>query len=150
MTTPQEPSFFPPPNPRFTLELEFVTALSNPYYLSHLASTYPHLLNPPSEEHRGPPSADASDSSSDTDAECFARYIQYLHATFSTPTYAKYLTHPGATLRALRLLGEERFRREVIRPDVVERLLGLGALGGEGQGGTEGEKGGEEGQQQGG
>lgn len=36
-----------PPSLRFTLELEFVLSLSNPYYLSHLALTYPHLLNPP-------------------------------------------------------------------------------------------------------
>lgn len=34
----------------------------------------------------------------------------------------RFLEYPGPTLRALELLQEERFRREVLRPDVVGRL----------------------------
>lgn len=96
---------------RFTLELEFVLALSNPTYLQHLATTYPHLFNPP-------PSPNNT-----IDATKFAAYLSYLYEYWRTPQYAKYLTHPAATLNMLRLLQEERFRREVVRPDVVGALL---------------------------
>ncbi len=105
-----------PPSPRFTLELEFVLSLSNPYYLSHLAVNYPHLLNPPLD------SPDTS-SSSDSEATKFAAYLAYLYAYWRTSQYSKYLTHPGAVLRNLELLQQERFRRDIIRPDVIARLL---------------------------
>lgn len=99
-------------NPRFTLELEFVSSLANPYYLSHLAVTYPNLL-----EISHPDSSSSSD-----DAKAFAAYLAYLYSYWRRPEYVQFLTHPGATLRALRLLQEERFRRDIIRPQVIEAL----------------------------
>ncbi|PYH89101.1 hypothetical protein BO71DRAFT_118052 [Aspergillus ellipticus CBS 707.79] len=125
---PQQP---PPPtltNPRFTLELEFVSSLANPYYLSHLAVTYPNLLgiNKSGEE------SDATADSADPDAQAFAAYLAYLYSYWKTPEYAQFLTHPGATLRALRLLQEENFRRDIIRPDVIANLAGTGIPGEQG------------------
>lgn len=108
-----------PPTPlshRFTLELEFVLCLANPHYLQYLAVNYPHLLNKPTASHS---SVDVEDS----DAARFARYLEYLYDYWRTPQYAKYLTHPGATLRNLELLQQEQFRRDIIRPDVVAKLL---------------------------
>ena len=110
----------PPPSttsPRFTLELEFVLSLSNPYYLQHLATSYPHLFT--------------SSSSSNNSAQKFSAYLTYLHTYWSLPQYAKFLTHAPAVLHTLKLLQEERFRREVIRPDVVEALLRGGGGGGQ-------------------
>jgi mediator of RNA polymerase II transcription subunit 31 len=97
-------------SPRFTLELEFVLSLSNPHYLQHLATVYPHLFVP-------------STTSTENDATKFAAYISYLYAYWRTPEYAKFLTHPGAVLNTLKLLQEDQFRRDVVRPDVVELLL---------------------------
>lgn len=116
----------PPPtltNPRFTLELEFVSSLANPYYLSHLAVTYPGLL--------GIARADDNDldDASDPDVEAFAAYLAYLYSYWKTPEYAQFLTHPGPTLRALRLLQEERFRRDIIMPQVIEGLAGVAMPG---------------------
>ncbi|RMZ88005.1 hypothetical protein DV736_g4763, partial [Chaetothyriales sp. CBS 134916] len=125
-----------PPLPyRFTLELEFVLCLSNPYYLSHLASTYPHLLNPPSTSTAANGAPTVPDD--DTPASCFARYLAYLYSYWKTPQYSQYLTHPGSTLRSLELLQSEEFRKDVIRPDVIERLLRTQpeSLGGETGGG---------------
>ena len=99
-------------SPRFTLELEFVLSLSNPHYLQHLALVYPHTFIPP-----------AADTASDSDAAKFTAYLKYLYTYWSTPEYAKFLTHPGAVLNTLKLLQQEQFRRDVIRPDVVEALL---------------------------
>ncbi|KAJ5111557.1 hypothetical protein N7532_002092 [Penicillium argentinense] len=111
----------PPPtltNPRFTLELEFVSSLANPYYLSHLAVNYPNLL--------GISRADDDDeSSSAPDAQAFAAYLAYLYSYWKTPEYSQFLTHPGPTLRALRLLQEDKFRREIILPQVIEGLAGF-------------------------
>lgn len=123
MATEAQP---PPPtltNPRFTLELEFVSSLANPYYLSHLAVTYPNLL--------GISRADDSDpkSTSSPDAEAFAAYLAYLYSYWKTPEYAQFLTHPGPTLRALRLLQEDAFRRDIILPQVIEGLAGFGVAG---------------------
>ncbi|KAI1617278.1 mediator complex, subunit Med31 [Exophiala viscosa] len=101
---------------RFTLELEFVLCLANPHYLQYLAVNYPHLLNKPTASHS---SIDIEDS----DAARFTRYLKYLYEYWRTPQYAKYLTHPGATLRNLELLQQEQFRRDIIRPDVVAKLL---------------------------
>ncbi|RAL09048.1 mediator of RNA polymerase II transcription subunit 31 [Aspergillus homomorphus CBS 101889] len=129
--TQQQQQQPPPPtltNPRFTLELEFVSSLANPYYLSHLAVTYPNLLGI-SQSTDEPDPADTTNptaSSRDPDATAFAAYLAYLYSYWKTPEYAQFLTHPGATLRALRLLQEENFRRDVIRPDVVEALAGNG------------------------
>ncbi|KAF2136145.1 uncharacterized protein K452DRAFT_302995 [Aplosporella prunicola CBS 121167] len=83
---------------RFELELEFVQCLANPWYLNHLAAQK-HLDNP--------------------DFVAYLDYLQY----FRQPKYAKYLTHPGPTLRALQLLQQEHFRREIIMPDTVGRMI---------------------------
>ncbi|KAJ5668591.1 uncharacterized protein N7477_007161 [Penicillium maclennaniae] len=112
----------PPPtltNPRFTFELEFVSSLANPYYLSHLAVTYPGLL--------GISQADENDddSASSPDAQAFAAYLAYLYSYWKTPEYSQFLTHPGPTLRALRLLQEDTFRRDIILPQVIEGLAGV-------------------------
>ncbi len=108
-------------NPRFTLELEFVSSLANPYYLSHLAVTYPNLL--------GISRADDDDGSSSPDAQAFAAYLAYLYSYWKTPEYSQFLTHPGATLRALLLLQEETFRHDIIRPQVIEGLAGMDVSG---------------------
>ncbi|MCJ1355562.1 MAG: suppressor of hpr1 [Icmadophila ericetorum] len=96
----------PPPPPsseplyaghtRFTLELEFVSLLSSPAYLSHLASQK-YLSSPP-----------------------FVAYLSYLQY-WSTPPYIQYLSYPGPTLRALEMLQREDFRKDVLRPEVVGR-----------------------------
>ncbi|KAF9888142.1 hypothetical protein FE257_009278 [Aspergillus nanangensis] len=138
----------PPPtltHPRFTLELEFVSSLANPYYLSHLAVTYPALLGiSRSSDDNDTDNADTADP----DAQAFAAYLAYLYSYWKTPEYAQFLTHPGATLRALRLLQEETFRRDIIRPQVIEGLIGTGipsdqgvtAMEGTGTGEQEGEQ----------
>lgn len=110
-------------NPRFTLELEFVSSLANPYYLSHLAVTYPSLL--------GISRADDNDddSASAPDAQAFAAYLAYLYSYWKTPEYSQFLTHPGPTLRALRLLQQDRFRRDIILPQVIEGLAGVNVPG---------------------
>ena len=105
-----------PPVPlsaRFTLELEFVLCLANPYYLNYLAATCSHLLNKPAD----------TTLEDDTDAAKFARYLKYLYDYWKTPKYSQFLTHPGAALRNLELLQQEQFRKDIIRPDTIERLL---------------------------
>ncbi|KAE8351707.1 SOH1-domain-containing protein [Aspergillus coremiiformis] len=140
MDQPQPPidqSQQPPPptlsNPRFTLELEFVSSLANPYYLSHLAVTYPYLLGISNAGDEG----DAAKDTADPDAQAFAAYLAYLYSYWKTPEYAQFLTHPGATLRALRLLQEDTFRRDIIRPQVIEELAGTGINNGAGGVATE-------------
>ena len=83
---------------RFELELEFVTMLSSPLYLNHLASL--KLLQAP-------------------DFVAYLKYLQY----WTRPEYIKYLTYPGPTIRALELLQEERFRTEILSPEVVGILM---------------------------
>ncbi|KAL1638918.1 Mediator of RNA polymerase II transcription subunit 31 [Diplodia intermedia] len=83
---------------RFELELEFVQCLANPWYLNHLA-VQKYLDSP--------------------DFVAYLDYLQY----FAQPQYAKYLTHPGPTLRALQLLQQEQFRKEIIMPDTVGRMI---------------------------
>ncbi|KAJ5116162.1 hypothetical protein N7456_000510 [Penicillium angulare] len=117
-----EPGAPPAPaltNPRFTLELEFVSSLANPYYLSHLAVTYPNLLG------ISQANDDDDDSASSPDAQAFAAYLAYLYSYWKTPEYSQFLTHPGPTLRALRLLQEDAFRRDIILPQVIEGLAGV-------------------------
>ncbi|KAA8646506.1 hypothetical protein EYZ11_009448 [Aspergillus tanneri] len=138
---PQEPPTLT--NPRFTLELEFVSSLANPYYLSHLAVNYPNLLGISGAGDDD----DTKDDTSDPDAQAFAAYLAYLYSYWKTPEYAQFLTHPGATLRALRLLQEETFRRDIIRPQVIEGLAGTGVVGY--QDGTDADTGQQEGEQAG-
>lgn len=129
MTT-NAPSTSSPPkttSPRFTLELEFVLSLANPYYLSHLAVTYPHLLNPP-ESASATSKSKQTTGETDSDAAAFAAYLAYLYSYWQTPEYSQYLTHPGATLRALRLLQEESFRADVIKLGVIDALMGFGEV----------------------
>ncbi|KAH8811437.1 SOH1-domain-containing protein [Xylogone sp. PMI_703] len=90
---------------RFEIELEFVQSLSNPFYLNHLA-VQKYLESPP-----------------------FIAYLAYLQY-FAQPPYTKYLTYPGPTLRNLELLQQERFRAEILSPDVVARLVEEGVKAG--------------------
>lgn len=73
-------------------------SLANPYYLNHLASQ--KLLTQPD----------------------FVAYLAYLRY-WAAPPYLKYLTHPGPTLRHLELLQHERFRQDVMSPNLVQRLV---------------------------
>lgn len=100
-----------PPNPsaddepkyggfsRFEIELEFVQSLANPHYLNHLASQ--KLLSDPA----------------------FVAYLDYLQY-WTKPPYIKYLTYPGPTLKHLQLLQQERFRQDIISPELVAALAG--------------------------
>lgn len=77
---------------------QFVQSLANPFYLNHLASQ--KLLTQPA----------------------FVAYLAYLQY-WSRPPYLKYLTYPGPTLRHLELLQQERFRQDIMSPDLVQRLV---------------------------
>lgn len=105
-------TFLPPPKHRFTLELEFVQSLSNPHYLHHLSASQPSLLSDPS----------------------FQRYCAYLRAYWPTDPYIRYLSHPDLSLRALDLLAVPAFRRDVLNPGVVGRLVEEGMRGPSGAG----------------
>lgn len=98
---------------RFDLELEFVLCLANPSYLQWLAVTHSTLLNE---------SESTAKSDEDSDHARFVRYLRYLYEYWKRPEYAKYLTHPAATLRNLKLLQNEGFRSELARPEVMHRL----------------------------
>ncbi|KAI1104539.1 SOH1-domain-containing protein [Jackrogersella minutella] len=87
---------------RFEIELEFVQSLANPFYLNHLASQ--KLLSEPA----------------------FVAYLSYLRY-WTRPPYVKYLNYPGPTLKHLELLQEERFRQDVISPELVQVLAAEGA-----------------------
>lgn len=80
------------------LGLQFVQCLGNPWYMHHLAGQ--KLLEK-------------------------AEFIAYLHYLqyFSQPKYIKYLTYPGPTLQALRLLQQEKFRQDILMPETVVRLI---------------------------
>jgi mediator of RNA polymerase II transcription subunit 31 len=85
---------------------------ANPHYLLHLATlTTPNAdgTNIPLLTH--PP---------------FIAYLEYL-LYFTKPPYLKYLTYPGPTLKNLELLQSERFRREVLSPNVVAALIAEGS-----------------------
>ncbi|WYZ39473.1 hypothetical protein EsH8_III_001387 [Colletotrichum jinshuiense] len=107
-TAPGQAASPPPPPPdnepvyggftRFEIELEFVQALANPFYLNHLATQ--KLLTRP-------------------DFVAYLAYLQY----WSRPPYLKYLMYPGPTLKHLELLQQEQFRQDVISPDLVQRLV---------------------------
>jgi mediator of RNA polymerase II transcription subunit 31 len=78
--------------------LQFVQSLANPYYLNHLAAQ--KLLNQPA----------------------FVAYLAYLQY-WSRPPYLKYLTYPGPTLKNLELLQQERFRQDILSPDLMNKLV---------------------------
>lgn len=71
--------------------------MGNPQYLNHLASR--KLLSNPA----------------------FIAYLDYLQY-WSRPPYVKYLTYPGPALKNLQLLQQEKFRQEIISPDLVQAL----------------------------
>ena len=48
------------------------------------------------------------------------------------PEYTKHLLYPGPTLKALELLQQERFREEMLSPEIMGRLIEAWALGGKG------------------
>lgn len=77
---------------------QFVQCLANPLYLNHLAAQK-YLSRPE-----------------------FVAYLAYLRY-WARPPYVKYLTYPGPTLRHLELLQGEAFRRDILSPDLVERLF---------------------------
>ncbi|KAL2016828.1 hypothetical protein VTK56DRAFT_2951 [Thermocarpiscus australiensis] len=83
---------------RFEVELEFVQSLSNPQYLNYLASRK-YLTNP-----------------------AFVAYLDYLQY-WTRPPYLKYLTYPTATLRMLQLLQQEKFRQDIISPDLAQAMV---------------------------
>lgn len=80
---------------------QFVQCLANPFYLNHLASQ--KFLNNPA----------------------FVAYLAYLQY-WSRPPYIKYLNYPGPTLKHLELLQEERFRQDIISPDLAQALAAEG------------------------
>ncbi|CAF9927556.1 MAG: suppressor of hpr1 [Gomphillus americanus] len=82
---------------RFELELEFVSMLASPTYLSYLAST--KILQQPQ----------------------FVAYLDYLQY-WTRPPYVQYLVYPVATLHVLELLQREDFRKDILNPQVVSKL----------------------------
>lgn len=76
---------------RFTIELEFLSSLSSPAYLTHL-----HAMG-----HFHSPS--------------FLRYLAYLHQTWSQPRYIKYLRYPNAILLCKALVDSPTFRETIGR-----------------------------------
>ncbi|KAL2133357.1 hypothetical protein VTI74DRAFT_2486 [Chaetomium olivicolor] len=86
---------------RFELELEFVQSLANPQYLNYLASRK-FLTNP-----------------------SFVAYLDYLQY-WTRPPYLKYLTYPTATLKMLELLQQEKFRQDIISPDLAQAMIAEG------------------------
>jgi mediator of RNA polymerase II transcription subunit 31 len=59
----------------------------------------------------------------------FVAYLDYLQY-WSRPPYLKYLTYPGPTLKNLELLQQERFRQDIISPDLVQALIVQGMKAG--------------------
>ncbi|OQO00899.1 Mediator of RNA polymerase II transcription subunit 31 [Cryoendolithus antarcticus] len=86
---------------RFEIELEFVQSLSSPLYLHHLA-TQQYFASPE-----------------------FIAYLKYL-LYFTQPEYLVYLTYPGPTLKNLELLQTEEFRRDLLNPGLIERMVNEG------------------------
>lgn len=122
MDSNSTPSTSPPINLRFTLELEFVLALSNPAYLHWLSYTYPHLFNPPNSDGLSTTTNVDDDMEDNSDCARFTRYLAYLYSYWQQPAYSQFLTHPTATLWILALLQKEQFRRDIVNPQLIERL----------------------------
>ena len=55
------------------------------------------------------------------DDPAFVAYLDYLQY-FKRPEYVVYLSYPAATLKALEMLQQERFRKDIIMPDLATRL----------------------------
>jgi mediator of RNA polymerase II transcription subunit 31 len=75
-----------------------VQSLANPQYLNYLASR--KLLTNPA----------------------FVAYLDYLQY-WMRPPYLKYITYPAATIKILELLQQEKFREEIISPDLAQAML---------------------------
>lgn len=87
-------------------------ALASPIYLNHLASQ--KCFEDPA----------------------FIAYLEYLQY-WATPHYAKYLIYPGPTLKNLELLQQERFRTDILSPEIVTMMIDEGIKkGAEGPGTT--------------
>ncbi len=86
---------------------QFVQCLANPWYLNYLATT--KVFDEPT----------------------FIAYLDYLQY-FSKPEYAKYLSYPAPTLKALELLQQERFRKDILMPETVGRMVEGGMRAGVG------------------
>jgi len=86
---------------RWQLELELVQSLSNPLYLHHLGVNKYY------------------------DDPAFVAYLEYLDY-WREPQYLKYLQYPGPTLRALELLQQEQFRKDIVSPALVDDMVRLG------------------------
>lgn len=105
---------------RFEVELEFVQCLANPHYLMHLATLTAASSPDPSVTASKPGEGHAHvPLLSHPPFIAYLKYLQY----FTKPPYLKYLTYPGPTLKNLELLQNERFRREILSPDVVAALV---------------------------
>lgn len=72
--------------------------LANPWYLNHLAVL--KLYDDPA----------------------FVNYLNYLQY-FKDSKYVKYLLYPTATLKALELLQQEQFRKAILSPEIVARMI---------------------------
>lgn len=79
------------------LHKQFVQSLASPLYLNHLAAQK-YFENP-----------------------AFVAYLSYLQY-WSHPPYLKYLTYPGPTLKHLELLQQERFRQDILNPEIAGML----------------------------
>jgi len=75
-----------------------VQCLANPWYLNHLAVQ--KLYDDPA----------------------FVAYLDYLQY-FRESKYVKYLLYPTATLNALELLQQEQFRKAILSPETVARMI---------------------------
>ncbi len=108
----------------------------NPYYLSHLAISFPNLLGTSTVDEKGDDNAndEATSSASGKEARAFKHILPTSTVLGRRPSMLGSYTSLASTLRALRLLQEDSFlRRDIIRPQVIESLL---AGGDEGQGAT--------------
>ncbi|KAK9461294.1 SOH1-domain-containing protein [Lipomyces oligophaga] len=92
----QEESFIGAPT-RFEVELDFVQALANPYYVNYLAQ------NGYLEDTR------------------FLNYLEYLEY-WRKPEYVKFVVYPNC-LHMLSLLRQPRFRQEVKHSDMAQLLI---------------------------
>jgi mediator of RNA polymerase II transcription subunit 31 len=78
-----------------------VQCLANPLYLQHLASQ--KLFDDPA----------------------FIAYLDYLRY-FQRPEYITFLSYPGPTLKALELVQNEQFRKDILSPEIVARMIEAG------------------------
>lgn len=135
---------------RFTLELEFVTLLGNPHYLHHLATTSASNF-PLTSFAFATSTATPTQSTADVNStgslllqQNFISYLNYL-LYWTQPAYLKFLPYPESSLLCLRLLQEERFRRDLcgghgwdVCARLIEEMLAVGRQDGVGEG--QGEK----------